>query len=244
MKHKSSKKAKIFLSVASAIITNTAITTLLTSCSLSKKTNDIGGFDKEYGINNATYTRMEEDFEALYKSQLDQKKEAGDIDDDAYDSNLYAFQNKLNSLHASLYSGENKTLSYTIKTNVLRDYARDNYGIRLSRQSSVILDEAINNIKSSILSSVLLMCKEYGITDTSEYYDNANTKLDELESEAKAKYGDADVVSIIQYIQSGMAICFNGICEQLDCIATQQQLKKFIEKYSISVKEDVADDYC
>ncbi len=244
MKNKLSKKAKIFLSVVSAITANTAVTTLLTSCSLSNKINDIGGFDKEYGINNATYTRMEKDFEELYKSQLDQRKDSGEINDDTYDSNLYAFQNNLNSLHTSLYSGKNKTLSYTIKTNVLRDYARDNYGIRLSRQSSVISNEAIKDIKSSILSSVLLMCKEYGITDTSEYYDSANTKLNELEKEAKAKYGDTDVVSIIQYIQSGMATCFNGFCEELDCIATQQQLKKFIEKYSINVKKDVADDYC
>ncbi len=244
MGNKLSKKAKIFLSVATTIITNTTITTLLTSCSLSNKINDIGGFDNQYGINDATYTRMEEDFEILYRSQLDQRKESGEINDDTYDLNLYTFQNKLNSLHTSLYSGENKTLSYTIKTNVLRDYARDNYGIRLSRQSSVILDEVIKDIKSSIRSSVLLMCKEYGITDTSKYSDSANTKLDELENEAKDKYGDTDVVSIIQYIQSGMTTCFNGICEELDCLATQQQLKKFIEKYSISVKEDVADDYC
>jgi len=244
MRCKPSKKTKIFLSVATAIVTSTAVTTLLTSCSLSNKINDIGGFDKEYGINNATYTRMEEDFEILYRSQLDQRKESGEINDDAYDSNLYAFQKKLNSLHTSLYSGENKTLSYTIKTNVLRDYARDNYGIRLSRQSSVILDEAIENVKSSIRSSVLLMCKEYGITDTSEYRKNVDTEFEKLENEAKAKYGDTDVVSIIQYIQSGMSTCFNGICEELDCIATQQQLKKFIEKYSITVKEDVADDYC
>ena len=244
MKHKSSKKAKIFLSVASAIITNTTITTLLTSCSLSNKINDVGGFDKEYGINNATYMRMEEDLEVLYRSQLDQRKASGEISDDTYDSNLCAFQNNLNSIHTSLYSGENKTLSYTIKTNVLRDYARDNYGIRLSRQSSVILSEAIKDIRSSILNSILLMCKEYGKTDTSKYYDSTNTKLDELESEAKAKYGDTDVVSIIQYIQGGMTTCFKGICEELDCIATQQQLKKFIEKYSISVKEDITDDYC
>ena len=239
-----SKRTKIFLSIASAITVNTAATTLLTSCSLSNKINDIGGFDKEYGINNATYARMEEDFEILYKSQLDQRKESGEINDDIYDSNLCTFQNKLNSIHTSLYSGENKTLSYTIKTNVLRDYARDNFGIRLSRQSSVILDEAIKDIRSSILNSVLLMCKEYGKTDTSEYHSKAEAEFDKLEHKAKIKYGDTDVVSIIQYIQSGMATCFKGICEELDCLATQQQLKQFIEKYSISVKEDIANDYC
>ena len=238
------QKTKIFLSVATAITVNTATTTLLTSCSLSNKINDIGGFDKEYGINNATYTRMEEDFEILYKSQLDQRKESGEIDDDAYELNLCTFKNKLNSIHTSLYSGENKTLSYTIKTNVLRDYARDNFGIRLSRQSNVILNEAIKDIRSSILSSVLLMCKEYGKTDVSKYRSNAETEFDKLEHKAKIKYGDTDVVSIIQYIQRGMATCFNGICEELDCLATQQRLKQFIENYSISVKEDVADDYC
>ncbi len=244
MNYKLSKKTKTFLSIATAIVTSTAVTTILTSCSFSNKINDVGGFDKEYGINNATYIRMEEDFEVLYKSQLDQRKDSGEINDDTYDSNLYAFQNNLNSLHTSLYSGKNKTLSYTIKTNVLRDYARDNYGIRLSRQSSVILNEAISDIKSSIRGSVLLMCKEYGITDTSEYYKNVDTEFEKLENEAKAKYGDADVVSIIQYIQSGMTTCFKGICEQLDCLATQQQLKRFLEKYSINVKEEVADDYC
>ena len=197
MKHKLSKKTKIFLSVASAIITNTAVTTLLTSCSLSNKIDDLGGFDKEYGINNATYTRMEQDFEVLYRSQLDQRKESGEINDEAYDSNLYAFQTKLNSLHTSLYSGKNKTLSYTIKTNVLRDYARDNYGIRLSRQSSVISNEAIENVKSSIRSSVLLMCKEYGITDTSEYYKSADTEFDKLEKEAKDKYKKLKINMVI-----------------------------------------------
>ncbi|WP_406533760.1 hypothetical protein, partial [Methanobrevibacter sp.] len=194
--------------------------------------------------NNATYTRMEEDFKELYKSQLDQKKESADIDDETYDSNLCTFQNNLNSLHTSLYSGENKTLSYTIRTNVLRDYARDNYGVRLSRQSSVALDEAIADIESSILNSVVLMCAEKGIPDVSKYREKAQAKFNSLYVEAKAEYGDADVVSIVQYIQSGMSVCFEGICEELDCLATQQQLKKFMGKYSISVKEDVADDYC
>ena len=65
-----SKKTKTFLSVATAIIASTAVTTLLTSCS-SKESDiiDTGGYDKEYGINDVTYARMEEDFKTLYKSQ-------------------------------------------------------------------------------------------------------------------------------------------------------------------------------
>ena len=79
----------------------------------------------------------------LYKSQLDEKISSGEIDDNTYNLNLSTFKNNLNSIHTSLYSDENKTLSYTIRTNVLRDYARDNYGIRLSRQSNVSLSVTI-----------------------------------------------------------------------------------------------------
>ena len=158
MKLKLSKKTKTFLSVATAIIASTAVTSLLTSCSSAKESNiiDTGGYDKEYGINDVTYARMEEDFKTLYKSQLDGKKSSGEIDDSTYNLNLSKFQNNLNSIHTSLYSDENKTLSYTIRTNVLRDYVRNNYGIRLSRQSNVSLSVTISGIKNSIVDSVLL----------------------------------------------------------------------------------------
>ena len=145
---------------------------------------------------------MEEDFKALYESQLDDKKIAGEIDDDTYNLQLTTFQNKLNSLHTSLYSDENKTLSYTIRTNILRNFARQKYGIRLSRQSNVSLSVAISGIKNSIINSVLLLCKEYKITDTDKYRKNAETEFDKLYKEAIAEYGEDDVVSIVQYVQN------------------------------------------
>ena len=54
MKLRLSKKTKTFLSVATAIIASTAVTTLLTSCSSAKESDiiDTGGYDKEYGIND------------------------------------------------------------------------------------------------------------------------------------------------------------------------------------------------
>ena len=242
-----SKKTKTFLSVATAIIASTAVTTLLTSCSSAKESDiiDTGGYDKEYGINDVTYTRMEEDFKTLYKSQLDQKKSSGEIDDSIYNLNLSKFQNNLNSIHTSLYSDENKTLSYTIRTNVLRDYARNNYGIRLSRQSNVSLSVTISGIKNSIVDSVLLLCKEYKMADadTNKYRENAETEFEKLYTEAKSMYAEDDVVSIVQYVQTGMVSCFKGICRELDCLAAQQQLKDFINKYQINVKENLDKNY-
>jgi hypothetical protein len=188
---------------------------------------------------------MEEDFKMLYKSQLDEKKSSGEIDESMYNLNLSTFKNNLNSIHTSLYSGENKTLSYTIKTNVLRDYARNNYGIRLSRQSNVSLSVTISDIKNSIVDSVLFLCKEYKIadTDTNKYRENAKTEFEKLYIEAKSKYGEDDVVSIVQYIQNGMVSCFANINKELDVLITQQQLKDFISKYQISVREDMTENY-
>ncbi len=245
MKIKLSKKTKTFLSVATAIIASTAVTTLLTSCSSAKQSDiiDTGGYDKEYGINDVTYARMEEDFKTLYKSQLDEKKSSGEIDDSTYNLNLSTFQNNLNSIHASLYSDENKTLSYTIRTNVLRDYARNNYGIRLSRQSNVSLSVTISGIKNSIVDSVLLLCKEYKIDDTNKYRENAEAEFDILYTEAKSMYAEDDVVSIVQYIQNGMVSCFANINKELDVLITQQQLKDFIGKYQISVRKDITENY-
>ena len=247
MKIKLSKKTKTFLWVVTALTTSTAVTTLLTSCSSAKENDiiDIGGYDREYGINDVTYARMEEDFKTLYKSQLDENKKSGKIDDSTYNLNLSTFQNNLNSIHTSLYSGENKTLSYTIRTNVLRDYARNNYGIRLSRQSNVSLSVTISGIKNSIVDSVLLLCKEYKIADddTNNYRKKAEAEFEKLYTEAKSKYAEDDVVSIVQYIQNGMVVCFKGICKELDCLAAQQQLKDFISKYQISVREDITENY-
>ena len=236
MKLRLSKKTKTFLSVATALTTSTAVTSLLTSCSSAKQSDiiDTGGYDKEYGINDVTYKRMEEDFKTLYKSQLDEKKSSGEIDDSIYN---------LNSIHTSLYSDENKTLSYTIRTNVLRDYARNNYGIRLSRQSNVSLSMTISDIKNSIVDSVLLLCKEYKIADTNKYRKNAEAEFEKLYTEAKSKYAEDDVVSIVQYIQNGMVGCFKGFCEELDVLITQQQLKDFIGKYQISVRKDITENY-
>ena len=101
----------------------------------------------------------------------------------------------------------------------------------------------ISGIKNSIVDSVLLLCKEYKIADTNKYRENAEAEFEKLYTEAKSKYAEDDVVSIVQYIQNGMVGCFKGICKELDCLATQQQLKDFIGKYEISVREDITENY-
>jgi hypothetical protein len=89
----------------------------------------------------------------------------------------------------------------------------------------------------------LLLCKEYKIADTNKYRENAEAKFEKLYTEAKSKYAEDDVVSIVQYIQNGMVDCFANINKELDVLITQQQLKDFMGKYQINVKENLDKNY-
>ena len=143
-----SKRLKTLLWTSSALVLNTVIASSLTSCSLFKKDviNDIGGYDKQYGITRATYDKMESDFKEIYETDLETKHKQGEINDDEHESNLSSFRSRLNSFHNTLYSNEYKTYSYTIKTSALKDFAKDNYGIRLARYTGANLDDEISQI--------------------------------------------------------------------------------------------------
>ncbi|MBP5256743.1 MAG: hypothetical protein J6Y96_00085, partial [Mycoplasma sp.] len=94
---KASKKLKILLWTSSALILNTAIASSLTSCSLFKKDviDDIGEYDKQYGITHATYDKMESDFKEIYETDLETKHKQGEINDDQHESSLSSFRSRL-----------------------------------------------------------------------------------------------------------------------------------------------------
>ena len=149
------KKFKILLLTSSALIANTAVASTLTSCSFKNAVIDFGGFDNAYGISMATYNRMESDFKDLYQSRENEDLKNGLITKEEYKQNLLNFKSKLNSFHAALFTKKSKAMSYTIKTNALRDFAIENYGIKLSRVLNVNLHEEMNELKISVLGSLL-----------------------------------------------------------------------------------------
>ena len=133
------KKIKIFLLASSALIVNTTIASTLTSCSSKNVINDIGGCDKRYGITMATYNRMESDFNDLYETQQSINKDKGFISEQEYEVNLLNFKSQLNSFHATLFNKDNKSLSYTVKTNALKDFAKKDYDIKLSKEHQILI---------------------------------------------------------------------------------------------------------
>ncbi len=239
------KKFKILLLTSSALIANTAVASGLTSCSSKNVIEDIGGLDKKYGITMATYNRMESDFNDLYETQQSINKDKGLISEQEYQVNLLNFNSKLNSFHATLFSKDNKSLSYTIKTNALKDFANNNYGIKLTRITNINLDDELAQIGSSMLSTLLVYMEEYKISSekASELLQQAQEKFQQYKEDAIKNIGKTDVVAIIEYVQKNMVNCFSDICEELDAIITQQQLQNFLSDYQISVEENLNKNY-
>ena len=239
------KSFRLFLLASTALITNTLIASALTSCSSKNIIFDIAGLDKNYGITMATYNRMESDLNDLYETQQSINKDKGFISEQEYQANLLNFNSKLNSFHATLFNKDNKSLSYTVKTNALKDFAKKDYDIKLSRASNINLNDELNDIKASMLSSLLNCITQYNIDSNKsvELIQKADSQFDELKDEAIKNIGSNDNVAVIQYVQNGMVKCFGGICDELDVIIAQQQLKDFLDKYEINVQSVLDEQY-
>ena len=243
-----SKKTKTFLSVATAIIASTAVTTLLTSCSSAKESDiiDTGGYDREYGINDVTYARMEEDFKMLYKSQLDEKKSSGEIDDSTYNLNLSTFQNNLNSIHASLYSGENKTLSYTLRTEALQNFALKNYNIFLKREYFNISVSDFRKCLESYLSFIRNYFDQVKCdTDLANFlYNKTKTDGDKFINELELNLDKKDLIIEMRNFQELLTvIAMSDVNKKVAEYEASQQLKEFFKSYSITSLKNVGDNY-
>ena len=54
----------------SCLLLDTSIISPLTSCGSDGSSNDIGGFDKEFGFDVQTYNRLENEFKIKYKKPI------------------------------------------------------------------------------------------------------------------------------------------------------------------------------
>ena len=240
------KGLKLFLLTSTALITNTSIASALTSCSSKDIIFDIGGLDKNYGITMATYNRMESDLKDLYETQQNTNKDKGFISEQEYQANLLSFKSKLNSFHANLFSENNKFLSYTVKTNALKEFADYNYEIKLSRVTNINLNDELADIKASMLSSLFVYIDSYKVDNSQaiEIIEKANSQFDELKNDALRSVGSNDNVAIILYVQNRMINCFEGICDEINVLVAQQKLKDFLDEYEINVQGVLNKEYC
>ena len=132
----------------------------LTSCGSDDTSNDIGGFDKEFGFDAQTYNRLENQFTSMYGASLRDKFPDSNEFENKFNNFL---QNDLAILRNKLFDPV-QNYSFTVRTNTLIDYASKNYNIQLNRNAN-ISDIDFDKLKQSSLENFVIYMENMQFTN-------------------------------------------------------------------------------
>ena len=222
---------KLLLSLLSLIST---VISPLTSCGSDGSSNDIGGFDKEFGFDVQTYNRLESEFKTKYRSQL--------LEDNTIDKNV-AFdkyddflQNDISIMRNKLFDPA-QNYSFTVRTNALLDYASKNYNIYLKRDTNISETDFSNLKQSSLENFVIYLDNVYGIDDDEK--DKQITKFseafDQLLFDITLEYNDK--AEILLRLRAGIIDCWQDLDKEFALLSASNHLKDFFDNYQFIVKD-------
>ena len=217
-----------------SLLLATNIVSPLTSCGSDGSSNDIGGFDKEFGFDAHTYNRLENEFKIKYKNQLlDDNNIDKNVAFDKYDNFL---QNDITSIRNQLFDPA-KNYSFTIRTNTLMDYAAKNYNIYLNRNTSIGETDFDNLKQSSLENFIIYLDNVYGIdSDEKEnQITNFSDKFNQLLSEIKPKY--ADNAQILLHLRASVINCWENLDKEFALLAASNHLRDFFDEYQFTIKD-------
>ena len=244
---KLSKKLKTLLWTSSAIVLNTAIASSLTSCSLFNKDviNDIGGYDKKYGITEATYNRAEDDLRLLYETRLDDENIRGLISDKECASKRSNFRSNLNTFHNSLSSHDNGTLSYTNRLNALKVFSKNNYSIYLDRDYfNISISEFYETLDSFVLQLYLYLKQNDCEQDFIDYWIGVAKERGTYYIKEKEQNPDVDWFTALQDFRSFLTVeTMSEINSKVAEFKASRALKQFFDEYTIIPRKKVDDRY-
>ena len=168
----------------SSLLLTTSIVCPLTSCSSDGTSNDIGGFDKEFGFDAQTYNSLERQFISKYGASLKDKFP----DSNEFENKLNIFlKNDLAILRNKLFDPA-QNYSFTVRTNTLMDYASKNYNIQLNRNTNISQID-FDNLKQSSLENLVIYMENMGFTkvEIDEKKVVFNNKFDKILENYKLK---------------------------------------------------------
>ena len=172
----------------SSLLLTTSIVCPLTSCGSDGTSNDIGGFDQEFGFDAQTYNNLERQFISKYGASLIDDK---GIEKDVYINKFNNFlQNDLTILRNKLFDPA-QNYSFTVRTNTLIDYASKNYNIQLNRNTN-ISDIDFDNLRQSSLENFVIYMENMGFTKAKidEEKTKFNKEFNEILENCKSKTDD------------------------------------------------------
>ena len=218
----------------SCLLLSTSVVYPLTSCGSDGSSNDIGGFDKEFGFDVQTYNRLENEFKIKYKNQLlDDNNIDKNVAFDKYDNFL---QNDIISIRNQLFD-PTQNYSFTVRTNALMDYAAKNYNIYLNRNADVG-ETAFDNLKQSSLENfIIYLDNVYGIDsdEKDEQITNFSKAFNQLLSEIKPKYKDN--AEVLMHLRTSVINCWQDLNQEFALLAASNHLRDFFDDYQFIVKD-------
>ena len=196
-----SRRTKSF--VFSSLLLTTSVVCPLTSCGSDGTSNDIGGFDQEFGFDAQTYNNLERQFISKYGASLIDDK---GIEKDVYINKFNNFlQNDLTILRNKLFDPV-QNYSFTVRTNTLIDYASTNFNINLNRNTNISQID-FDNLKQSSLENFVIYMENMGFTNVEidkkkvEFINN----FDEILENCKSK--TTDNAQILMQLRADVIDC-------------------------------------
>ena len=216
----------------SSLLLTTSIVCPLTSCGSDGTSNDIGGFDKEFGFDAQTYNSLERQFISKYGAYLKEK----DIDKDVYINKFNNFlQNDLVILRNKLFDPA-QNYSFTFRTNTLLEYASKNFNIQLNRNAN-ISDIDFDNLRQSSLENFVIYMENMGFTKTEidKRKTEFNKKFDDILKDCKSKTDDN--AQILMQLRTDVIDCWQNLNDDIAYLSAYNHLKKFFDEYEFTVKD-------
>ena len=216
----------------SSLLLTTSIVCPLTSCGSDGTSNDIGGFDKEFGFDAQTYNRLERQFTSKYGAYLRDKTS----DENEYINNFNNFlQNDLTILRNKLFDPA-QNYSFTVRTNTLIDYASKNYNIQLNRNTN-ISDIDFDNLRQSSLENFVIYMENMGFTKAKidEEKTKFNKEFNEILENCKSKTDDK--AQILMQLRADVIDCWKNLDDEFAYLSAYNHLKNFFNEYEFIVKD-------
>ena len=245
-----SKKHKVFLGLATTMLSSAAIVTPLVSCS-NKNVGFGQQLDREFNVTEATYKNVKKQLDAqidkviveqaeeeFEERQKDHKEECS-LDTlikskkEEYNVSMNEFDNELHPKDGS------EAKSYTEIVSAISEVASNKYNIKLNSSASTAswsdLDQdfmgAYNEAKTYMDN------EQIPETDKKQKLDEARKQYSELNETLIKKYGSGNALQGIVQGRSEIVALFDGVEQDTTIMAAETKLKNFMDNYDIQVRD-------
>lgn len=202
-------------------------------------------FDKEYGYDQAKYSKLVKAFSNEYKYKISRADSIHKQDDAFVAKSMAQFDKEIAHLNDSFDLKQKQNgvqLSWTSKSDALLAYANNTYKIVLSAVTED-WDSTLNNIFNSYMDTLSTYMDNLKLNDDQRHEQRRNFSqvFENIKESAKMKYGT--VIESLPYVRDSLDSAIISINDDCSYLATLEQLKLFLDNYKIEPIATPAENY-